>query len=541
MENAKQKKAANEFATFWADKGDEKQETSRFWIQLLSEILGIENPTKYIDFEKRVKLSHQSYIDAYIPATKVLIEQKGAKIDLHKAYEQSDGSTLTPYQQAKRYADEMPNSQRPRWIVVCNFQEFLIYDLEKPGAEPDQLFLKDLANDYYRLQFLVDSKNENTRREEEISVDAGLLVKELYNAFEKQYKEKNVQSLRSLNILCVRLVFCFYAEDAGLFASRTSFDDYIKSFNIPNLRMGIINLFRALDTKPEDRDPYDESIKPFPYVNGGLFHDENIEIPNFTQEIVDIIVNKCAPFDWHLISPTIFGAVFEDTLNPDTRREGGMHYTSIANIHKVIDPLFMDELEAEFQSIVGTMCTTSSQRKQQQQRLDQFQQKLASLTFLDPACGSGNFLTETYISLRRLENRVITAYYKGEAVLGLGGYHIRVKISQFYGIEINDFAVTVAKTALWIAEHQMFEETALLMGENNIDFLPLKTNAYIVEGNSLRTDWATLQPIDPDSAPTEGLFTGFTTQTTGERHTYDYIIGNPPFVGAGVPNKRTSC
>ncbi|MBR6251378.1 MAG: methylase, partial [Bacteroidales bacterium] len=530
MTPQQQQAAAAEFAAFWADKGDEKQETQRFWIQLLSEVLGIENPTKYIEFEKRVKLSHTSFIDAYLPDTKTLIEQKGAKIDLHKKYAQSDGEELTPYEQAKRYVSEMKASEKPRWIVVCNFQEFLVYDLEKPGSEPEQIFLKDLEKEHYRLQFLADAKHDYLRREEELSLQAGVLVGKLYDALIKQYyNPKDEQSLRSLNILCVRLVFCLYAEDAGLFATRTAFEDYIRSFTIDNLRDGIIKLFRALDTPLDKRDRYDTKLQPFPYVNGGLFAAENIEIPNFTDEIVDVLCNHCAPFNWSEISPTIFGAVFESTLNPDTRRKGGMHYTSVQNIHKVIDPLFMDDLNAEYQSIVETRRATSLR-----QQLIDFQQKLGSLTFLDPACGSGNFLTETYLSLRRLENKVISTLNKGEKVIGFEDF-IYVKISQFYGIEINDFAVTVAKTALWIAESQMMEETERILGMN-LNFLPLKTNAYIVEGNALRTDWSTLLPIDNGACPIAGdgeanLFAGFTTQTDGSAHHYDYIIGNPPFVG----------
>ena len=527
MTTTEQQQAAAQFAEFWAGKGDEKQETSRFWIDLLQNILGIANPAKYIEFEKRVKLSHTSFIDAYIPETKVLIEQKGVKIDLHRAYEQSDGSMLTPYQQAKRYADEMPNSLRPRWIVVCNFQEFLVYDLEKPGDEPEQIFLKDLEKEYYRLQFLVDSRHDYLRREEELSLQAGALVGKLYDALIKQYIDPDEQSLRSLNILCVRLVFCFYAEDAGLFATRTAFEDYLRSFAIENARKGLIDLFKALDTPLAQRDKYDQKLQPFPYVNGGLFRDEQIEIPNFTQEIVDVICDNCAPFNWSDISPTIFGAVFESTLNPETRRKGGMHYTSIANIHKVIDPLFLDDLTAEFNAIVETRRATSL--RDQRQQLSDFQKKLGSLKFLDPACGSGNFLTETYLSLRRLENRAILALNKGERTIGFEDF-ISVKINQFYGIEINDFAVTVAKTALWIAESQMIRETEAILSQN-IDFLPLTTNAFIVEGNALRMDWATLKPIDETAMPANSLFSGFATETDGLRHQYDYIIGNPPFVG----------
>ena len=566
------KSRAKEFAEFWADKGDEKQESQRFWIDLLQNVLGVANPAKYIEFEKRVQLTHTSFIDAYIADTKVLIEQKGAKIDLHKAQPQSDGQVLTPYQQAKRYVGEMKASEKPRWIVVCNFREFLVYDLENPNGEPQQIFLKDLPREYYRLQFIVDQKNENIRREEEISLQAGILVGKLYDALLPQYINPDEKSLRSLNILCVRIVFCLYAEDAGLFETKTAFEDYIKSFALENLRAGIIVLFKALDTKIADRDKYDLKLKPFPYVNGGLFRDEQIEIPNFTQDIVDVIVNHCAPFNWSDISPTIFGAVFESTLNPETRRKGGMHYTSIANIHKVIDPLFLDDLNAEFETICATKAA-----KQKADKLTAFQNKLGELKFLDPACGSGNFLTETYLSLRRLENKVISILNKGEKAFGFDEF-IKVHINQFYGIEINDFAVTVAKTALWIAESQMVAETEAILSQN-IDFLPLTNHANIIEGNALRLDWATLsehedmgllfteklnifekapynepltvrEPTSEESVMMERHFKELNVvakeveykiepkSETPAPIVYDYIVGNPPFVGYTFQSDR---
>ena len=269
---------------------------------------------------------------------------------------------------------------------------------------------------------------------------------------------------------------------------------------------------------------------PFPYVNGGLFAAEDIEIPNFTPEIVAVIVEHCAPFNWSEISPTIFGAVFESTLNPETRRTGGMHYTSIENIHKVIDPLFMDSLTAEFEEIMNI-----AQAKTREQKLLDFQKKLGSLQFLDPACGSGNFLTETYLSLRRLENRCIAARFSGQALMGDFENPICVKIDNFYGIEINDFAVTVAKTALWIAESQMIAETERLISQT-IDFLPLKTSANIVEGNALRMNWTTLTAqTGADYALPETLFFG-EIDRTGDRR-YDYIMGNPPFVGYSYQSK----
>ena len=547
-----QKKAAKEFAEKWCGRGDEKQDTQAFWLSLLRDVFGVANPEDSIQFEKRIKLGHTSFIDAYIPSTKVLIEQKSIDVDLLKPAKQSDGTLLTPYQQADRYRKEQNYSEAARWIVTCNFKEFFIYDMDHREAEPEHILLKDLDKDFARLQFLVDQRNADISREEKISLKAGELVGKLYDALFKEYIEPDENSFRSLNILCVRIVFCLYAEDAGLFETRTAFEDYIKSFSVENLRRGIQDLFKILNTKPENRDKYDTKINIFPYVNGGLFADDNIEIPNFTKEIVDVIVNHCAPFDWSEISPTIFGAVFESTLNPETRRKGGMHYTSIENIHKVIDPLFMNDLKSEFAKIVKTCRGASLKIK-----LDQFRNKLANLKFLDPACGSGNFLTETYISLRRLENECLKVVHGSQMLLSSEDFSpIKVKISQFYGIEINDFAVTVAKTALWIAESQMMKETEEIV-EQNLDFLPLSTSATIVEGNALKMDWRYLHEkaeiptikakktnlIYPMMVMEKEVEYGEINLVTNEisvgkahlkqeANHYDYIMGNPPFVGS---------
>ena len=502
--NDARKKSVKEFVQRWTGKGYEKGESQKFWIDLLQNVLGVPDATEYIVFEEQVKLDHTSFIDGYINATHVMIEQKSLGKDLRKAIRQSDGSLLSPFQQAKRYASELPYSQRPRWIVTCNFSEFLVYDMEKPNSEPEQIFLKDLPKDYYRLQFLVDTGNDSIKREMEISLKAGELVGKLYDLILRQYKNPDSpETLKSLNMLCVRLVFCLYAEDSGIFGSHKMFGNYLKQFQPKQVREEIVKLFKVLDTKPFDRDPYmNDDLLAFPYVNGGLFADENIEIPRFTEEIVDLLLNGASKtFNWSEISPTIFGAVFESTLNPDTRRSGGMHYTSVENIHKVIDPLFLDDLKAELSGILEIKVIRTRFA-----RLEEFRNKLASLTFLDPACGSGNFLTETYISLRRLENEALRAIYGGQKQFNIDEDLIRVGIHQFYGIEINDFAVTVAKTALWIAESQMMQETETIV-EHDLDFLPLKSYANIVEGNSLRIDWT-------DIVPKEKL---------------SYIMGNPPF------------
>ncbi len=521
MTQVQQQTAAKAFAAHWEGKGYEKGESQTFWLTLLNQVFGIEHPEMFITFEQQVHLDHTSFIDGFIPSTHVMIEQKSLGKDLGAPIKQSDGSLLTPFQQAKRYASELPYSQRPRWIVTCNFAEWWVYDTEQPNGEPQKILLKDLEKEFYRLQFLVDAGNEHLKREMEVSVRAGELVGVIYDKLLEQYMavENSRQGaatpsddiLRSLNILCVRLVFCLYAEDAGLFNSRTSFHDFLAQYSPKDIRRALIDLFAVLDMPTGQRDPYlDNVLNSFPYVNGGLFSDTQVIIPQFTSELKDLLLQNASDgFDWSEISPTIFGAVFESTLNPETRRSGGMHYTSIENIHKVIDPLFLDDLKAEFDNIKSI-----KQNSPRQQALHDFQNKLASLTFFDPACGSGNFLTETFLSLRRLENKVIQAMFGGENVLTFD-ILIKVNISQFYGIEINDFACSVAKTALWIAESQTLKETSAIAGRA-IDFLPLKTNAYIHEGNALRMDWADV--IAPERL--------------------NYIMGNPPFVGNNNMSKE---
>ena len=517
MTTAQQQQAARNFAAYWKDKGYEKGESQPFWLSLLRDVYGVEHPEQFIQFEEQVHLDHTSFIDGTIPATHVLIEQKGLGKDLNKPIKQSDGALLNPFEQAKRYILELPVSQHPRWVVTCNFSTFYVYDMERPRGEPEIIELANLEKEYYRLQFLVDAGNEHLKREMEVSIAAGEIVGLLYDAFYKQYANpESEHSLKSLNKLCVRLVFCLYAEDAGIFGHHGMFHDYLKGFDTRGLRKGLVDLFRVLDTKLQDRDPYLKDDNPelaaFPYVNGGLFGDENIEIPPFTDEIRNLLLEKASEnFNWSEISPTIFGAVFESTLNPETRRSGGMHYTSIENIHKVIDPLFLDELKAELDEI----CANPVERTRTA-KLRVFQRKLASLTFLDPACGSGNFLTETYLSLRRLENKILVKLSHGQVTMySASESPIQVSISQFYGIEINDFAVTVAKTALWIAESQMMKETEKILLVP-LEFLPLKTNAFIVEGNALRVDWESVVP----------------------KSKLNYIMGNPPFVGARLMGKE---
>ena len=508
--NSTQKQAAKQFVKDWSEKGYEKGETQRFWIALLQNVYGIQDATKFMEFERPVKTilkeKGSDYIDGYIPSTKVLIEQKGSKVDLTAKYRQSDGQELTPYQQARRYAAGLPLSMAPRWIVACNFNTFEVHDMERPNDPPEVIQLADLEKEYHRLSFLVDDSNVHLKKEMEVSIQAGEIVGVLYDKILAQYKDpENPETQKALNKLCVRLVFCLYAEDAGIFGTKDMFHDYMAQFSAGEFREKLIKLFRILDQKPEERDPYeDEALLAFPYVNGGMFSGD-IEIPRITEEIRTLILQRASDdFDWSQISPTIFGAVFESTLNPETRRAGGMHYTSIENIHKVIDPLFLDELKAELADVKTTPVV-----KTRKERARAFQDKISKLKFFDPACGSGNFLTESYTSLRRLENEALWVIYGGDRVIGEMVDPIKVSINQFYGIEINDFACSVAQTALWIAESQMMQKTDEIVGFN-LDPLPLKSYTNIHEGNALRMDWNEVVPASELS----------------------YIMGNPPFIGA---------
>ena len=504
--------AAADFAARWEGKGYERGESQLFWADLLTSVYGVENLPAFLRYEEQVAsmVDSTNFIDVHIPSTKVLIEQKSINIDLRKPVKRGDGY-ITPFLQAKLYIVNMPQSEHPKWVVTCNFKSFLVYDMNQPNSEPEEILLKDLATEYYRLKFLVDAQSEHITKEMEVSMQAGDIVGKIYDALLKQYADNSPEALRWLNILCVRLVFCLYAEDAGVF-TRDQFHDFLVIYESKDLRRALRDLFEVLKTPKEKRSKYlQEELAAFPYTNGGLFEEE-IEIPQFTEELKQTLLQHASlDFDWSKISPTIFGAVFESTLNPETRRSGGMHYTSIENIHKVIDPLFLNDLRQEFDTILEEKV-----EKQRVRRLDAFQDKLASLTFLDPACGSGNFLTETYLSLRRLENDVIRARYHDQTFIGFEEVNpIKVSIQQFYGIEINDFAVTVATTALWISEAQMLAETERIIHQD-IDFLPLKPYHNIREGNALRMEWDVVVP----------------------KEKLNYIIGNPPFVGLSLRNEK---
>lgn len=502
------KKELLEFVSRWQGRGYEKGDTQQFWLQLLRTI----GYSKVDDVLFEFHVSSGGFIDVWIPDAGVLIEQKALGIDLDKE-ELRQGKQKTPLIQALDYVDELPRLEQPRFVITCNFSTFRVYDRDAFGRSqlPNNAFeftLDELASHPEYLAFINDPTNSRLEKEKTVSIKAGELIGKLYDKLREGYIDPDSEeSMHALNVLCVRLVFCLYCEDAGLFG-KDAFYNYLKDVPANRIRTALKNLFRALDTNLSDRDPYDLEVKAFPYVNGGLFRDES-EVPNYTDETKNFLLNEVSShIDWSQISPTIFGGIFESTLNPETRRSGGMHYTSPENIHKVIDPLFLDDLKEELKTICTEEGITPRKREN---ALKHFHEKICSLTFFDPACGSGNFLTETYICLRKLEDTVLNELRKGQTGFSLGDEEEtgkRVSLNQFYGIEINDFAVTVAETALWISRLKANGETSMFYDAGGDDF-PLSEKAHIVEGNALRIDWNSLLPANE----------------------CNYIMGNPPFVG----------
>lgn len=506
------KKSRKEFVKTWTGRGYEKGETQHFWLSLLTNILGYEHNDTVL-FEHHT--STGGFIDVWIRQSDVMIEQKGIEIDLDKP-EPRQGVLKTPLQQVQDYAASLPLTEQPKYLLTCNFKTFRVYDRTRYGDKDlsDHAFefsLEDLVDHPEYLSCIVDPNNSRLRKEQEVSEQAGRLIGDLYDMLLKQYHDPDSDETKhSLNVLCVRLVFCLFCEDAGLFGEPDAFSKYLMNVHPDNIRIKLQHLFDNLDRPRADRDEYDDDIKVFPYVNGGLFR-EKVVIPPFTQEIKEFILDKMAlPVNWSAISPTIFGGIFESTLNPETRRKGGMHYTSPENIHKVIDPLFLDDLKAEFNAI-RTDEELSAIKKRN--RYKKFHEKLCSLVFFDPACGSGNFLTETYICLRQLEYAVLKEYKSKQVSMFdsavEGELTMRIKLDQFYGIEINDFAVAVAETALWISRLKANQEYLLLLDLDEKDF-PLTDRANIICDNALRFNWNDL--VEPSRV--------------------SYIMGNPPFVGA---------
>lgn len=525
------KKEAKEFVKRWqkrlgaipAGSNNEQQDTQKFWVDLLINVLGIPSNTidSFVDFERKVRGRR---IDVFVSDHNFLCEQKSWGIDLDKP-EPRNGGMETPLQQAMWYARHLPYSERPRWVMTCNFGTFRLYDLdnERPEDTVQEFSLEELPDSLYLLSFLTSNETSRLHKEQQLSIEAGAYVSRLYDALAKQYHhieekdERAQEEQRSLNVLITRIIFLLYAEDADLLQSHQAFGRYCEG-DPAKLRRKLVELFETIDTPLEQRDEYmDEDLTAFPYVNGGLFADSSIIVPQMTPEILEAITDASQDFDWREISGVIFGGVFEGTLNPETRHAGGMHYTSVENIERCLKPLFLDELWDELHEAEGER--TAAKRKQALARLHD---KVASITIGDPACGSGNFLTEAYRQLRTIENRIIEDELSEET--GNAGQTslviaqdspVRVSLDQLYGIEINDFAVSVAKTALWITEEQMLRKTQEIYVGYDFDFLPLRSLSNLHEGNALKTDWSEVFPDD-----------------------LTYLVGNPPFLGARNQSKE---
>ena len=510
-----QRQAARDFADRWKDRGYEKGEGQKFWIDLLHNVLGMENVLEKCEFEQLAP--NGGFPDVYIPDCDVIIEQKGLHIDLDKP-ELRQNKMVTPFEQVLGYTQSYKHDLQPTFLITCNFETFRVYDRNRfsDSELEDNVFeftLEELADNPHYLGFIVDPANSRTEKEKQVSFEAGRLIGELYTELHKRFIDPDSpESQHALNVLCVRLVFCLFCEDAAGLFQKDAFLNYLKDVPASNIRSALKTLFRALDTSVDKRDPYDENIKVFPYVGGGLFSEET-EIPNFDDELKrKLLDDVSAKTDWSKISPTIFGGIFEGTLNPETRRSGGMHYTSPENIHKVIDPLFFDDLKAEFKEICEQYSTDT---KKKTRGLAKLHEKITSLSFLDPAAGSGNFLTETYLCLRKLEDDIFKVMRSGQTSFLTNEITLkRVSLSQFYGIEINDFAVRVARVALWIASLQANNNLSMISDYNANDF-PLTDAPNIIHANALRLDWNEVLPA------TE----------------CNYIIGNPPFIGHQWRNK----
>lgn len=525
------KKEAKEFVKRWgkrlssvpAGSNNEQQDTQKFWVDLLINVLGIPSNTidSFVDFERKVRGRR---IDVFVSDHNFLCEQKSWGIDLDKP-EPRNGGMETPFQQAMWYARHLPYSERPRWVMTCNFGTFRLYDLddERPEGTVQEFSLEELPDSLYLLSFLTSNETSRLHKEQQLSIEAGAYVSRLYDALAKQYHhiegkdERSQEEQRSLNVLITRIIFLLYAEDADLLQSHQAFGRYCEG-DAAKLRRKLVDLFETIDTPLDKRDEYmDEDLAAFPYVNGGLFADSSIIVPQMTQEIQEAITDASQDFDWREISGVIFGGVFEGTLNPETRHAGGMHYTSVGNIERCLKPLFLDELWDELHDAEGER--TAAKRKQALARLHD---KIATITIGGPACGSGNFLTEAYRQLRTIENRIIEDELNEETgvagQMSLGTVRenpIRVSLDQLYGIEINDFAVSVAKTALWITEEQMLRKTQEVYVDYDFDFLPLRSLSNLHEGNALKIDWSEVFP--------ENL---------------TYLVGNPPFLGARNQSKE---
>lgn len=560
-------KGAKEFVSEWQGRGKEDEDYTDFWYDLLSKVYGVEKPWECFKKQGKVLIEgHHKRMDLYVNLSKVVIEQKSLGVDLNKKRKQSNGEEYTAMEQAQHYYFNLNKPERGDYIMACNFDEFQIQDQNHMEKGIISFHLKDLPDHIDDLEFLI--KPVKTTIQEEINVDeesishtASEFIRTLYskmlNAITKNGRKKeSPEELHALNVFCVRLVFCLYADDDGIF-DNGQFRKFLEKYKWEDLREKFDQLFRRLDIEDKQsiEGTTDKEILDFPYVNGGLFNnrDASYRTPPINFDIYKHIMtaweigSKDKPFHWRYISPTNFGCIFESTLDPEKRDENGMHYTSPENIHRVIDPLFLDKLNEELDNIIDLPFERKDQRDLRIKRLQEYRENLVSMKFLDPACGSGNFLTETFKSLRHLEMRVIEQLPN----MGIPEDELKsddktmldpcmVNINQFYGIEINDFAVSVARTALWISSCQMMKQVDEMMTKKSIQKLPLDKNTHIIKDNALICAWE--KPLqDSFITLTKKRKTKYNRMPLGKvtnKKYYDYIIGNPPFLGSQRMNKE---
>lgn len=519
------------FAVQWADlaKGREKQDTAPFWTTLLTIINGWDTleTSRHIRFEHPV---NGGYIDMLCPDARLLVEQKSRGIDLDRP-EPRRGTPVTPVQQALRYANDLPASTKPRYLCTCNFDTFRLYDLDADptATTPTIRFtLTELPVRAGIIRQIFSPDNSRIHIQEQVSRKAGILVARIHNELAAQYHDPDEPAAHhALSVLTVRLVFLMYAQDAGLLPHPDMFSDYVESFDTAHLRRALLDLLDTLDTPPHARDPYlEEQLAAFPYMDGGLFAGK-VAIPPFTEGIRDALIDAARGFDWSRVSPVVFGSLMEETLSHDQRRAGGMHYTTVRNIHRVIGPLFLNRLSDELDQLIRDSNERMEREEHHRGRtgeyvryrrrgrtldpsgaLHQYRERLGRLHVADFAAGSGNFLTETYLRLRELENRALDAELGGQGTLMADDDLVKVRIDHFHGMEVNDFACAVARTALWIAQQQSLDDTEAVAGRA-VGRLPLEDSGNIMCADALRADWDGLLPGDE----------------------CDYVIGNPPFVG----------
>ena len=474
------KERAARFVAIWKDETSEDAEAKSFWDGLF-DVFGVPRK-RYATFETKVTKTNRrdGYIDLLWKG-KLLVEHKSSGKDLDRAYAQ-----------AKDYFPGLDDADLPRYIVVCNFQKFRVYDLES-GTAPVEFSLSDLVKNVKHLGFIAGYQTREFHEEDPVNIKAAELMGKLHD------KLKDIGYVgHELEVYLVRLVFCLFADDTTIFDER-GFEDFITQRTSPDgsdLASKLAELFQILNT-PETRRlrNLDEQLAAFPYVNGKLFETQ-LSLASFDSTMRGMLIDSCK-LDWGQISPAIFGSLFQSVMDKEARRNLGAHYTSEKNIMKLIKPLFLDALWEDFNTI-----------KKSKKKLPEFHAKLGKLRFLDPACGCGNFLVITYRELRRLELAVLKALYGNQIGTSLADVTF-VNVDQFYGIELEEFPAQISMVAMWLIDHQMNMEASKEFGEY-YRRLPLTKAPNIINGNALRLDWDLVLPKKDDNV---------------------FILGNPPFGG----------